>query len=206
MRKLRIFTNEEKDLIKELYEVKKYGIHKVAKELGTSTRKVSIVLDELGITRHSKGHRSFSSPKSRGSDIKSYLYGTWVTMKSRCYTPTATSYDTYGAKGVTVCDRWKNSFLDFEEDIHNSIGVRPEGHSLDRINTLGNYEPGNVRWASHKEQNQNRTSTKLTPDIVRAIRQERQSGVLFKELAKKCNISPSYCAGLCRGEYWKNVA
>lgn len=72
------------------------------------------------------------------------LYDTWVTMKRRCYDKNHTKYPYYGAKGVTVCDRWRDGFWAFVAD----MGDRPSAvHSVDRIDPTGNYEPGNCRWA-----------------------------------------------------------
>jgi hypothetical protein len=74
-------------------------------------------------------------------------------MISRCYYPKNISYHRYGARGVTVCDRWRKSFDDFLAD----MGRAPsQAHSLDRINNDLGYEPGNVRWATDHEQNRNR--------------------------------------------------
>ena len=77
----------------------------------------------------------------------------WTAMKNRCFNPRSKTYQSYGAKGITVCDRWANSFEKFYED----MGPRPSlAHSLDRYpNQRGNYEPGNVRWATAREQARN---------------------------------------------------
>jgi len=85
------------------------------------------------------------------------LYKTWNNMKNRCYCTTTANYQNYGARGIQVCDRWRNSFSAFVAD----VGERPKGHTLDRIDNNGNYEPGNVRWARQTVQSKN---TKLRRD------------------------------------------
>lgn len=79
-------------------------------------------------------------------------YNSWRAMKKRCYYPKVESYQYYGAKGVIVCEAWKNSFATFLKD----LGLKPEGMSLDRIDPEGNYEPGNCRWADNMTQRHNR--------------------------------------------------
>jgi hypothetical protein len=84
---------------------------------------------------------------------KTQLYAIWKAMKGRCYIASNTSYDRYGARGVRVCDRWRNSFEAFLQD----IGEPPvPDMSLERINNSGDYEPGNVRWATRIEQGANK--------------------------------------------------
>jgi hypothetical protein len=76
-------------------------------------------------------------------------------MLQRCENPGHDNYRYYGAKGRSVCERWHDVRL-FVEDIKRDLGQRPEGMTLDRINNNGNYEPGNVRWATAAEQVANR--------------------------------------------------
>lgn len=81
-------------------------------------------------------------------------YRTWQGMKTRCSNPNATGYARYGGRGIAVCDAWKSAtgFRAFMAD----MGPKPmPGHSIDRIDPNGNYEPGNCRWATKMEQNSN---------------------------------------------------
>lgn len=73
-------------------------------------------------------------------------------MKSRCTNSNHISYPYYGGRGISICSQWFDSFEAFIDD----MGERPEGTSIDRINPDGDYEPGNCRWATPKEQIINR--------------------------------------------------
>lgn len=76
------------------------------------------------------------------------LFHTWNSMKRRCSDASRDDYPAYGGRGISVCERWK-VFWNFVSD----MGPKPSPeHTLDRINNDGNYEPGNVRWATIAEQ------------------------------------------------------
>lgn len=75
-------------------------------------------------------------------------YRSWDAMNQRCYDKNVPHYQRYGARGITVCDRWKKSFLNFLED----MGTRPFGKTLDRIDNNGNYCKENCKWSTYSEQ------------------------------------------------------
>jgi hypothetical protein len=95
----------------------------------------------MGVVKH--GESSDPTPE----------YEAWHQMKSRCLNPADKRYQQYGARGIGVCEQWIYSYGNFLA----YMGRRPSpDYSLDRIDNDGNYEPGNCRWATRSEQQQNK--------------------------------------------------
>lgn len=80
------------------------------------------------------------------------VYLVWAGMIRRCHNPNSEDYERYGGRGIAVCERWRNSFLAFKED----MGERPDGMQIDRIDNSRGYEPGNCRWVTCQTNNRNR--------------------------------------------------
>lgn len=87
---------------------------------------------------------------------RSSEYKCWTNIKSRCLNEKASAYQHYGARGISICERWKNDFLAFYDD----MGPRPSSkHSIERIDNTKGYQPDNCRWALPSEQVRNTRST-----------------------------------------------
>lgn len=97
--------------------------------------------------------------KQKHNEAGTRLYRVWACMKTRCYTPSNTSYERYGGRGIRVCDEWRNSYEVFR-DWAMANGYDPNAKrgacTLDRIDVDGNYEPNNCRWVSNSEQQRNK--------------------------------------------------
>lgn len=86
------------------------------------------------------------------------IYRIWEGMKSRCYNKKSTSYKNYGGRGITVCDKWKDDF----ESFVNDVGEMPtKKHWIERIKNNEGYYPGNCKWATPKEQLNNTRSNRM---------------------------------------------
>ena len=96
----------------------------------------------------------------------SKIYQVWAAMKQRCHNMDCANYENYGGRGITVCDRWKESFENFYEDMGNSY---EEGLSIERVNNDREYCKENCKWATQLEQAINKRKPKNTSSIYRGV-------------------------------------
>lgn len=127
---------------------------------------------------------------------RSREYISYYNMIARCHKPTNKRYCDYGAKGITVCDRWRESFRNFLAD----MGECPLGYQIDRINNKAGYSPENCRWVSPKENMANRSITKVWVVFGREFKSTTDAA---KEFAVSAQTIRAWCMGrLAEGRFY----
>lgn len=122
-------------------------------------------------------------------------------MLARCENVKHTFYAIYGGSGISVCERW-HQFEHFLAD----MGERPARMSLDRYpNQNGNYEPGNCRWATQREQIRNSKSAKLSMDNVQEVHGRHEHGESEASIARRFGLSPSTVHAILVGRNWPDA-
>jgi hypothetical protein len=106
--------------------------------------------------QYKRWHNPNFVKREKHGQTPKYLYDLWVNMRVRVNTPSKPGYKYWGGRGIKIAPEWANSFITFKEYVLTNLGERPSGHTFDRINNDGNYEPGNVRWATQSQQSNNR--------------------------------------------------
>ena len=96
-----------------------------------------------------------TSPPVKEYKIRRRIYHVWSGIKERCNNPNSQAYKDYGGRGIKICDDWNNNFDAFYGYMSKLEHFNEPGRSIDRINNDGDYCPGNVRWATAKEQANN---------------------------------------------------
>lgn len=126
------------------------------------------------------------------------LHRLWLNMRNRCNNPKTASYRYYGGRGIKVCARW-DRFVNFAADVGEHPG---SGWTLDRIETDGDYEPGNVRWATRTTQARNRNYNRVSHTTVVEIREAYAAGARQVDLAAKYGASQTTISAIVRGKTW----
>lgn len=136
----------------------KHGRHRFWKCRCKCGNKVWVDSGNLGKNTKSCGCRRFLGNAKVHGLTGSVEHNAWLALRDRCRNPRLKQFRDYGGRGIRVCERWDGpqGFVNFLA----GMGPRPSrSHSLDRVDVNGNYEPGNCRWATHKEQSRNRRNT-----------------------------------------------
>jgi hypothetical protein len=148
--------------------------------------------DNKRATRH--GHAAHNGKMSGA-------YKSWSSMIQRRTNPKTIGWKRYGGAGVKVHRSWR-SF----ENFFAYMGVRPPGMTLDRYpKSNGNYEPGNVRWATPLQQARNKTTSRLSLDAAMEILRRIEAGEARKEVARVFGLRTKHVDALWRGHIWKEI-
>lgn len=141
--------------------------------------------------RHGNARHGHESP----------TYRSWQAMLARCRYPDRDKAKKHVGRGITVCERWNESFDVFLAD----MGVRPAGTTIDRIDNDGNYELGNCRWATPREQSRNRRNARLTLEKATEVAVARLRGEICRTIAERFDISESLPREIVKGRTWPDA-
>lgn len=104
-------------------------------------------------------HKSYHITHGLGKPKETYSH--WYNIKTRCFNKNHPRYKDWGGRGIIMCDEWKNDFKSFHNYVTSLEHFGEDGYnSIDRIDNNGNYEPGNIRWATVKMQNNNKRNVR----------------------------------------------
>jgi hypothetical protein len=123
------------------------------------------------------------------------LYRVWMNMRNRCLNKNAISFRHYGGRGILICPQW-DDYPTFARDVGPHPGTE---YTLDRINTDGNYEPGNIRWATRQTQARNQRRVRLSLEIAAQIRSMHRPGVTQQTIADAVGCDRSMVGYILRG-------
>ena len=139
-----------------------------------------------------------NKPEQHGMS-KTAEYKAWSKMKERCYSKNYDFYKSYGGRGISVCAKWKDSFMAF----YNDMGEKPsKRHQLDRRDNDGNYEANNCRWVLPVVNQHNRSNSKLSIEDYKNIVELYESGKLSQnKIAKKYNVNSSLISRLIKNQH-----
>lgn len=131
------------------------------------------------------------------------IYSLWKELVRRVSNPKHTGFSYYGGAGISLHKPW-HDFGIFRADILATIGPKPAGLSLCRIDLAKGFEPGNLKWDKHVEQSRRRRGVKLSPEMVAGIR--ALAGVIPQTaIAEQFGLHPSHVSKILSGQRWADV-
>lgn len=143
------------------------------------------------------------SQESRNTELNP-LYNTWKELVSRCTNPRHVSFKHYGGAGIGIAKHWLD-YEAFKGEILSTIGPRPSGHVLERLDKTGDYQPGNLRWARKGEPTYRRRGVKLDASKVSEIRALAGS-MSQAAIADLYDLHQSQVSKILSGKRWANVS
>ncbi len=127
--------------------------------------------------------------------MKNLTYNSWKQAKRRCCDPKCKDYPRYGGRGILfLIPSW--------QALEAAIGPRVEGYTLDRIDSKGNYEIGNVKWSNATEQSRNREIVKCSVEIAEQVREKFKRGYYVDDIAKMFGLNEHTVHAIIQKKQW----
>lgn len=146
------------------------------------------------------GNLEQTRPGDWGERTSHPLYKLWHGVLRRCEDPKHKDYVNYGARGIKVCERWKD-FWTFLED----MGERPSpSHSIDRVDVNGDYSPDNCRWATPQTQGRNRRTSVLTQEMAAEIKRRARNGEKAGDISRSLSVHRDHVRHVLIGSSWRD--